>query len=912
MSGEQSTTEQLLQAKLHRPRIPGRFVQRHRLLEKLDEGMQRQLSLISAPAGYGKTTLVNQWLDSVEEPYVWLSLDEHDNGLVAFSTYLAAAVRSRYPSTLPDTWAIVNTRPLPDPPRLADLFLHELEGLPGPLLLVLDDYHTIQDLAVTRFMTRLVQWLPAHVRLVLISRSDPPLALSHLRARRQMIEIRSADLSFRYNEVAEFLTNHVQEPINEYITTLLLERTEGWPVGLQLAALSLSNSEDAEGFARRFAGSTHRLISDYLIDEVLEKLDEQERIELLRISLLDQFCAPLCETLAGPDAPEDFGREFIQLLWRANLFVIALDDEGIWYRYHHLFRDLLRNRLGQLSSEKAIAELHGRAAAWYEKEGMIRLAISHFVAADALDAAVKLLERSFLQVLDQDDWHRLERWLSALPARALEFPSVQVFQAYIAHFRFHHEESLRLLDAAEEGFKDIQNGVDEEKLQIYAGIINTIRATALDVRGTPERSLLHAEKALQQLPQSLTAPYSLAEFHYYDAKRRLGEGKHALQLAQQALQSRPLGKPDARTLRLLMAIGNYYHAQADISNTLVTGETLSDLAQKANNTIAFGWGVYGLGWARYEKNELEAAQDTLKQVLERRFYVHGRSVIECSAGLVFTYLAQGKREAAEDVLQQLREFLLDRGFGGQLVFVDVLAMCVSLNTDNDALSRSEVNALADAVSQMTVTDLWFAPQLTIVRAYLRLGQPGDLQAAWDQLQDYGAKVKSIFNLRKFIQVKAFEALLCAARGDQEAALAALQEAVLLGEPGGALRTIADAGTAIVPLLQRLYTSRIAADYVARLLALLDAEQASSITKPAAQAERLLLGYDSALKASLTNRELDVLLLIARRLTNKEIAAELMLSPHTVKRHSLNLYRKLGVRNRREAVARAKVLDLLSS
>ena len=911
MTSFRSITELLLQAKLHRPRIPGQFVQRQRLLEKLNEGMLRQLTLVSAPAGYGKTTMVNLWLDAQDKPYVWLSLDDHDNELGTFVTYLATAVRTHYPAHVPNTWSIVNTRPLPEPQHLADLFIQELEGLPGHLLFILDDYHTMQELAVNSFMTRLVTWLPANVHLVLISRSDPPLALSRLRARRQLAEIRSADLSFTLREVNEFLLYNLEAPINEEIATLLYERTEGWSVGLQLAALVLGESDDAESFADRFARSSHRLISDYLVDEVLEKLDAKHRIELLQISLLDQFCAPLCEAIAGPDASEDFGRHFIEFLWRSNIFVFALDDEGIWYRYHHLFRDLLHNRLRQLSSEKRMAELHGRAAAWYEKEGLIGPAISHFVAGNTLAAAVQLLERSFLQVLDQDDWRRLERWLSTLPAGAHELPPVQVFQAYIAHFRFHYEESLRLLDAAEEGFKDIQHGADEEKLRIYAGIINTIRAVALDVRGSPERSLLHAEEALQQLPQSLTAPYSLAEFHYYDAKRRMGEGKHALQLAQQALQSRPLDKPDARTLRLLMAIGNYYHAQADVANVLVTAEMLRNLALKAKNTIAFGWGVYGLGWARYEKNELEAAQDALKQALERRFYVHGRTVIECSAGLVFTYLAQGKRQAAEDVLQQLREFLLDRGFGGQLVFVDILAMCVSLKTGTYAPSRSEVNALADAVSQMTVTDLWFAPQLTIVRAYLRLGEPRDLQSAWDQLQDYGASVKAIFNLHKLIQVKAFEALVCAARGEQEAALAALQEAVLLGEPGGALRVIADAGPDLIPYLRILVESVIAADYVARLLALLTGAEASSMREPAVQSQ-LLLGYDTALKASLTNRELDVLLLIAKRLTNKEIAAELMLSPHTVKRHSLNLYRKLGVRNRREAVARAKVLDLLSS
>ena len=904
-----------MQAKLNRPRIPGSVVQRQRLLDKLNKGVRRRLTLISAPAGYGKSTLVNNWLDTFDEPFAWLSLDEHDSELGRFVAYLVAAVRSHYPGQLPNTWSIVNTRPYPDPPRLADLFVHELEALPGDLILVLDDYHVVQDVAVNRFMARLVELHPQKLRQVILSRSDPPLAFSRLRASRRLVEIRSTDLSFTRDEVGEFLLQNLDDAVDEDITFLLHERTEGWPAGVQLAALSLRESEDIDSFARRFAGSSHRLISDYLVDEVFDKLDEQQRLGLLQLSLLNQFCAPLFEAVAGCEAKEDFGDNLVDFLWRNNLFVISLDDEGVWYRFHHLFCDLLRKRLGQTLQGETIATLHGRAANWYRSRGLIGHALSHLVACGDLNGAQYLLERSFLEILVSGDWPRLEGWLDHLPPTVLKVPIMKLVRAYVLHYHHQAKLVLKLVDEAEAGLSGLDAQDGELTRPIYQGLISTLRATSLDTFGDKAGSLAQAEQALRLLPVHFVDPRGLAEFHFLDSLRKMGEGERALAQAQQEFEKETLNEPSPRLVRLLMVIGNYYHANDIPGSTLTTAAMLRDLARQAQNGVALGWALYAMGWAQYEMNRLDEARSLLLELLEHRFSVHSRAVVEAYGGLALTYLAQGDKKSAGRTPQELRQFLLDRGLGTELLLADILDMRVALSDTAFFPSYSEVESLTLAIQSLPFSDLWCEPYLTATRANLRLGRQPNLERAAALLAELRARTRSVNNRRKQIQAAALGCLVQAARGEQEEALASLKEAVLMGEHVGALRSIADAGPGILPFLQQLLADNVAPDYVVRLIALLDSEAAQTRAESIMPAQQLLLrplDEKTVHKALLTNRELDVLQLMARRFTNKEIASALSVSPNTVRKHTANIYRKLGVNNRREAAIKAETLDIIQA
>jgi LuxR family maltose regulon positive regulatory protein len=337
----------VLETKLRRPTKSRLLVARPRLLEQLTASLDGRLILVSAPAGYGKTALVSQWLDTVDTAYAWLSLDEQDNDLATFLLYLAEAIRAVYPGALAAIDLPLKAPALPAPGRLADALLQGLAGLPGPLIIALDDYHAIRVAEIHALMVRLIDHLPPHVHLVLITRADPPVPLDRLRGRQQLSEIRAADLRFRFAETKVLLQQLLGPEVSEEITALLKDCTEGWAVGLHLAALSLRNRSDPAAFARKIAQHGHQAITEYLLSEALAGLPEAQRDCLLQTSLFDRFCAPLIDAALADDGVKLAGDSFVRVIRRDNLFVVSLDDEGTWFRYHHLFRSLLRARLGQ-------------------------------------------------------------------------------------------------------------------------------------------------------------------------------------------------------------------------------------------------------------------------------------------------------------------------------------------------------------------------------------------------------------------------------------------------------------------------------------------------------------------------------------------------------------------------------------
>ena len=465
----------VLTTKLHRPRASATLVPRLRLLEELEAGLSQRLMLISAPAGYGKTTVVSQWLDTVDHPSAWISLDEHDGDLAVFFSYFVAAVRSVYPDAGRSTETLLKAPTLPSPDRLADSMLHDLVALPGPLIFVLDDYHMIQTVDVQVAMARVVQHMPAHVHLVLTTRADPPLPLDRLRGRQQLLEIRSADLRFSTEEASHLLQQILGPAVADETAALLEESTEGWAVGLQLAAISMRGRSDPVAFARKITQSSHHLAADYLLAEVLEGLPQAQRACLLQTSLLDRFCVPLCDAVRGEASQELTGEDFVRAVRRSNLFLMPLDDEGTWYRYHHLFQHLLRNRLRQHYADAEIREMHARASTWFTTHGLLDEAIVHAVKAKDVLRAAALVEDHVHPALDREDWRQVERWIGLLPADLLNRPRLLVAQAWLNYIRYQFSAIVTLLDAAESAMASdpAPNRANETTLW---GEISTLRA----------------------------------------------------------------------------------------------------------------------------------------------------------------------------------------------------------------------------------------------------------------------------------------------------------------------------------------------------------------------------------------------------------------------------------------------------
>ena len=907
-SNDPTLPDYLLPTKLYRPRIALRLVHRGRLLARLEQSANLRLTLISAPAGYGKTTLVDVWLEETERPYAWLSLDNLDNDLGAFLLYLLAAIRTTYPTAVPITWATVNTAGQVLNERLADTLLQELSALEEPLWLVIDDYHVIQQLDIHTFMARLVMNTPPAVHFVLLSRSDPPFPLARLRARRQLSELRVVDLRFDHQEIGLLLRNTVNTAVSDNVAALLEERTEGWPAGLQLAAISLRDSASPEAFAQRFAANSHRLVSEYLIDEVLATLSAKQRRELLHSSLPDRFCAPLFGALTGAPEIEDPDRHYLESLWRSNLFVVALDDEGIWYRYHTLFRMLLRQRLSQTESPAAIAALHARASAWFAGQGLLEEAIIHAQLAQEPSTATQLFEDHLPEALNSNDWRRLERWLHHFPADGPPQPVLLIARAFLHHFSFQHARILPLVAAAAEALAQKPERLSPDKRETYQGLLYVLRAAAYrNTAGDREEALAVGAAARRQLPDSFSATRSIAESNYILTLNSLGRREQALQTAAELLSQQPLG-PDVRTLRLLLATCGIHFSAADLPRLQESLPLFHSLAQRARQPVLHGWASFGLGWYHYQLNDLLVAERYLAETVALRHEAHGRTVIDAYSGLTLTHLALGRYHEAQGAIAELRAFLHDRGMLNRLILADSLAVRLALARGEYSPARHSVAGFTHDVPAQVITDLWELPAVTAVRAYLARGGSQDLASAADLLAAMRAVAADWHNTSRQIELMTLEAQRQAACDDEKAALAALATAVRLAEPGGTLRLIADAGPALQPLLRRLLAQNIAPAYVQRLLAVFPPE--SMPTVPGSDPALPLLPPARQLSAALTNREIDVLLLLADRLTNKEIADRLSLSPNTVKKHTIHLYEKLGVKTRRQAVARAQALGLL--
>src|SRR5438105_5593329 len=505
----------ILATKLYMPPLRPEVVSRPRLLERLNEGLRRHLVLISAPAGFGKTTLFSQWLALIELPAAWLSLDEGDNDPARFLTYLVAALQTIAAHVGEGVLGVLQSPQPPPTEAILTTLLNDLTSISDQFVLVFDDYHVIDAKAIDQALTFLLEHLPPHMHLVIATREDPPLPLARLRAGGRMTEVRAADLRFTPSEAAAFLNQVMGLRLSAQDIAALERRTEGWVAGLQLAALSLQGQPDATSFIQSFTGS-HHFVLDYLMEEVLQRQSDSVQTFLLRTSILDQLCGPLCDAVLGN--PAGSGQATLEYLERANLFLVPLDDDRHWYRYHHLFADLLRQRLLQsgTSSKEGVTELHGRASQWYEDHGLEIEAFHHAAAANDVERAERLIEGQGVPLQFRGAGAPVLNWLDSLPTKVLDArPSLWVTYATALFFGGRHTAVEQKLQAAEAA---LQGSEPDDGAQDLVGRIASIRATLAIIQHDAETIIAQSRRALEylrpdNLPIRTAATYTLGYAH---------------------------------------------------------------------------------------------------------------------------------------------------------------------------------------------------------------------------------------------------------------------------------------------------------------------------------------------------------------------------------------------------------------
>jgi LuxR family maltose regulon positive regulatory protein len=919
----------LLTTKLYVPPLRPSFVSRSRLVEWLDEGLRRghRLTFVSAPAGYGKTTLVAEWLRGLRRPVAWLSLDESDSDPIRFLAYLVAALQQVDDAIGQGIQGALQSPQLPPVESLVTALINDIAAQPVAFVLVLDDYYLIGDLAVHEAVGFLLEHQPLQMHLVVVTREDPPLPLPRLRAQGQMTELRTSDLRFTAAEAAAFLNRAMGLNLAPEEVSALEAKTEGWIAGLQLAAVSLQKQTDRAEFIRRFAGDD-RHVMDYLVDEVLSHQPEPVQHFLLQTSILERLCGPLCNAVTG----RDDSQPILGHLERANLFVVPLDNRRYWYRYHHLFAELLRQRLGQSPSFIAsegeeerggVETLHLRASRWYQREGFIAEAVSHALASSDPEHATDLIERYAAVIWDRGETALVHNWLEALPEGVVRSsPSLCIRRAWFAVVDSSEPMGSfvkvveRWLQDAERAWAARSSDADEPASSGFFSDVAAIRAFLSLRRGDdPKEVIEFARQALDCTPERAFGPRTALFFLLGNAYRALGNEHAALQAFADA---RKAGEAGGSLYAALLAVCNQvimtclrgqFRQAAEICRDAL--RSIAEPFEQAGRLLPAAGPIYILlGTILVEWGDLEEAERALSRGVELTKLVRAADPYIQRMGyesLIRLKWCQGDMAGALDLAEQLER----PGSEGDSLAAAFRARIWLVQAEHDPrclavaarwAEERQIELDLDLEGQPSVEQLALA-RLLIAQHRAR-GQP-DLQPLLQSLDRQLLAAEEGEHVWWVIEALILKAMALQAQGDTDRALSTLERALALAEPEGFVLLFVDEGAPMGRLLYEAVARGIAPDYAGRLLAAFSAAKPPPVGLPESQ------DIEAELVEPLSERELEVLGLIAEGLSNREIAQRLFISPRTVKRHTSSIYGKLCVHSRMQAVAKARTLGILS-
>jgi LuxR family maltose regulon positive regulatory protein len=914
-------TSKILTTKLFIPSPRSNLVARQRLLEGLEAGVNGKLTLVSAPAGYGKSTLLSEWAHHTATPVIWLSLDAEDNNPSRFWVYFVAALRiipfledlgvgDNFLRTL-------ETQPIPDREMLLEELVATLAAIPEPFVLILDDLQLVSEPQILDGIFYLLERIPEGMsgfHLIVSSRSDPPWPLARLRVRNQVTELRARDLRFTPDEAARFLKEVMQLALSLDQIAELDRRTEGWVAGLQMAALSIKGREDITGFLEGFTGG-HRFVLDYLVEEVLRQQTPEVLDFLLKTSILERLTGGLCTAVTE----DETSSEILLELEKANMFLEALDDQRNWYRYHHLFADLLQKQL-QTRDLDSIPVLHRQASQWYEQAGFIPEAVAHALKTGDYDFAAIQIEAHVMELIQRGEMTLVGQWMSALPEAVVRTrPVLCVAQAWSSAKYATRELAEDLLAQAETTLStgpSPDGNLDPGVHQLVSSQIAVLQVVISRMREDP--TTRQRELALEALDHidPVQDPASQATLYF-----RLGLCYLDLGADEQA------DRTFSQVIDLGQSSGNYYAANSASYARMVIARRhgqlhqLDAVCQAAQDSMRIrdsqpqslaGIALTILGGVNYEWNNLDEAERNLIEGLK---LIENFGLIEIHVKGYFTLacvkIAQDKVETLPDLINQAA-----LGSPGLLHYTAALQAFLDfqLGQKSSGTSHAKAALLWAETQELTLRDQstydWEIPEKLIYARILsrafRTHKRVNLQARLAEVLDFLATQRGPLEKLDWrgilFELDVVMAMVLRTLERNEAALDALRQALAFAETQGFVRTFLDEGQPMRELLQLALARGIHPGYTRELLATFDGQTQPTQTEPSHQPADLL--------DSLSERELQVLRLLNTRLNVPEIAAEIYLAPTTVRTYVQNIYRKLGVHGRVEALQRAKELGLL--
>jgi len=850
---------EVLTTKIHPPPVATRLIARPELLTQFARGLERPVTLVCAPAGFGKTTLVAQWLAACHEPVAWFSLDEQDSDPVRFLTYLIHALQS----VAPVGQSVLNAMDAGTGSIAAGItsLMNELDARDDRIVLVLDDYHELDSPEIDRALQMLVDHMPRSLRLIIISREDPPIAATRLRARAHLSELRARDLRFTRDDAGSFLRESMGLDLSDDDIHALEQRTEGWVAGLQLAAVSLRDEPDVSRFIASFSAS-HRFVLDYLLEEVFERQPAWAQDFLVETSILDRFCAPLCDTVlsAAPGSSE----ATIRHLERVNLFVVPLDSERRWYRYHHLFRQLLFDRAAHAPA------LHLRASQWFEENDLSFEAFRHAAAGGDVPRALRLVYSGEVPLYFRGHARGILNWIESLPDDvARETPELRIHHGWILWTAHQSDAAAAVLD----GLPDLDRLPPRLR-----GLVAALRAVLASNTYDTGTIMREARAALELLGQDdgyvrLSVMRTLAVAHHY-----LDEREQARDTYREVIRESQRTGNQFMEILATTGLGMVEESELHLEEARTLHTRVIDLVGEPTQPVACaGW--LGLARIAYQRNHLEDAAMWARRGTELAEAIEGIDVpVEGAVLLARIAYAAGTSDDGDAILDQAEARAGTSGYAVQLHAIACLRV--------RRLARS--GRVADARTMLASAELGPLEEARVEIA------AGAFEAAGALLEPYVEAGPT--DERAAAVVLSALALVHAGRLDEGVACVAPLMPALRAENN--IRFLSDEGPAVVPLLEECVRAGIEPAFATRVLAVLDAG-----SPRAAEAAR----WEAA---GLSRRELEVLRLLAGGLSNKEIAAQLFVSLSTVKGHTTRIFEKLGASRRTEAVARARERGLV--
>ena len=891
--------------KLFRPPAIDDYVQRAHLESILEDGQKYPIIVVCAPAGYGKSTQISHWVDKMDVPCAWMSLDVSHNALGAFLRDLEAGVNDRSPSAPEYLQKRLRSSEPPSANYVADAISSRMDEAGDEFILVLDDYQNITDADTHLFVESFLTHLPDSVRVAIVSRRTPPIALSRLRSRNLVLDLRLQDLMF--DRVATHALVEVTTGVScdDEMLDKLERLTEGWPTGLRMLLLASAGQKDMRKHLLQFEGRIWQ-IQEYLIEEVLRQLPPNAAKYVATTAILDRFSAELCESLIASITEDEAlsGNQLVELIRDKGLFCVPLDERGEWFRYHHVFQELLLHQLHSQFDKAEIQQLHIRAAKWFDNGGDPEEAIHHYLESGNPELAAEVILRHKNSLIVNSRWRRLDRAMNMLPTEILE-NSIQLLA-------LQSWTSMRLgrLTHMFEVAQQVEELIDGEGRSsslndATLGQISALRAPLRYHMGDGQAALAAAEAALELLPPSYIFERSEATMMRGVSLQFLGDAAAGRQVLFEALEHPDSDKVIFRS-RVMTGLCYLSWPNGDLQQLLQFAKTLLDLGQSEHDEHLIVHACWFGGASLYQTNDLDAAAEFVDRITQSKWWPHHRSYVYCILIMAQIHAVRGKHEKA----RKLCELLINQSVEARSTYYlpEVHALQADLACKRGDHVAANQWAMEFDPGPVTAVYGFTVPVLTAAKILLHAQIDGAHEKAEAILDECQSFCETSNNTRFLIETLALQAIRYNNIGDKDTANHVLGRAVTLAEPGRFIRVFVDLGSSIVPILNRLDLKDQQLRYAGAILAAFQGDSDQH------QSDEGLgdSGIDTAgLLEALSKRESEVLELLAKRLTNKEIGERLFIAPDTVKRHAHNIFEKLNVSDRRAARAKAIGLGLVS-